>query len=138
MHPVESNEAEPARAVGAPPHRGRTKLATTPCDAVDACSHPAASFQRARGQGTKREEVHDRIDAELHTVGLKHFSKAIARRMELIEVLAARFNNDSRIIRRMCLTVMERIAGTRTRASVQARCGQQARHVDCRLSPRCR
>ena len=40
------------------------------------------------------EEVHDRIDAELHTVGLKHFGKAIARRMELIEVLAARFNND--------------------------------------------
>ena len=57
------------------------------------------------------EEVHGRIDAELHTVGLTHFSKAIARRMELIEVLAARFNNDSRIIRRMCLTVMERIAG---------------------------
>jgi hypothetical protein len=60
----------------------------------------------------RREEVHDRIDAELHAVGLKHFSKAIAHRMELIEVLAARFNNDSRIIRRICLKVMERIAGT--------------------------
>ena len=60
----------------------------------------------------EREEVHDRIDAELHTVGLKHFSQAIARRMELIEVLAARFNNDSRMIRRICLKVMDRIAGT--------------------------
>ena len=60
----------------------------------------------------EREEVHDRIDAELHTVGLKHFSKAIAHRMELIEVLAARFNNDSRMIRRICLHVMDRIAGT--------------------------
>jgi hypothetical protein len=60
----------------------------------------------------EREEVHDRIDAELHTIGLKHFSKAIARRMELIEVLAARFNNDSRMIRRICLKVMDRIAGT--------------------------
>jgi hypothetical protein len=58
------------------------------------------------------EKVHDRIAAELHTVGLKHFGKAIARRMELIEVLAARFNNDSRIIRRICLRVMDRIAGT--------------------------
>ena len=60
----------------------------------------------------REEEVHDRIDAELHTVGLKHFSKAIAHRMELIEVLAARLNNDSRMIRRICLTVMDRIAGT--------------------------
>ena len=60
----------------------------------------------------QREEVHDRIDAELHTVGLKHFSKAIAHRMELIEVLAARLNNDSRMIRRICLTVMDRLAGT--------------------------
>ena len=59
-----------------------------------------------------REEVHDRIDAELHTVGLKHFSKTIAHRMELIEVLAARLNNDSRIIRRICLNVMDRVAGT--------------------------
>ncbi len=64
---------------------------------------------RERGH---REDVHDRIDAELHTVGLKHFSEAIAHRMELIEVLAARLNNDSRMIRRICLTVMDRIAGT--------------------------
>ena len=55
-------------------------------------------------------EVHDRIDAELHTVGLQHFGEAIAQRMELIEVLAARFNNDSRMIRRICLEVLDRIA----------------------------
>ena len=55
-------------------------------------------------------EVHDRIDAELHTVGLQHFGEAIAQRMELIEVLAARFNNDSRMIRRLCLEVLSRIA----------------------------
>jgi hypothetical protein len=45
-------------------------------------------------------------------VGLEHFSEAIAQRMKLIEVLAARFNNDSRIIRRMCLEVIDRIAST--------------------------
>ena len=55
-------------------------------------------------------EVHDRIDAELHTAGLQHFREAIAQRMELIEVLAARFNNDSRMIRRMSLEVLDRIA----------------------------
>jgi len=55
-------------------------------------------------------EVHHRIDAELHTVGLQHFGEAIAQRMELIEVLAARFNNDSRMIRRICLEVLDRIA----------------------------
>ena len=55
-------------------------------------------------------EVHDRIDAELHTAGLQHFGEAIAQRMELIEVLAARFNNDSRMIRRMSLEVLDRIA----------------------------
>ena len=59
-----------------------------------------------------REEVHGKIDAELHTVGLTHFSEAIAQRLELIEVLAARFNNDSRTIRRICLEVISRIAGT--------------------------
>ena len=92
-----------------------------------------------REQEQEREEVHDRIDAELHTVGLKHFSKAIAHRMELIEVLAARFNNDSRMIRRICLDSNGPHSWhTRTRASVQAGCGQQARHVDCRLSPRYR
>jgi hypothetical protein len=44
--------------------------------------------------------------------GLEHFSEAIAQRMELIEVLAARFNNDSRMIRRICLEVLDRIAST--------------------------
>jgi hypothetical protein len=58
----------------------------------------------------EREEVHDKIDAELHTVGLQHFGEVIAQRMELIEVLAARFNNDSRMIRRLCLEVLDRIA----------------------------
>ena len=75
----------------------------------------------------ERQEVHDKIDAELHTVGLQHFGEAIAQRMELIEVLAARFNNDSRMIRRICLEVLDRIAQhPRTRASIQAGCGQQA------------
>src|SRR4029450_5105459 len=46
----------------------------------------------------------------LHTVGLQHFGVAVAQRMELIEVLAARFNNDSRMIRKMCLEVLDRIA----------------------------
>ncbi len=55
-------------------------------------------------------EVHHKINAELHTVGLQHFGEAIARRMELLEVLAARFNNDSRMIRRICLKVLDRIA----------------------------
>jgi hypothetical protein len=58
------------------------------------------------------EEVHEKIDAELHMVGLEHFSEMIAQRMTLLEVLAARFNNDSRIIRRVCLEVMDRIAST--------------------------
>jgi len=61
-------------------------------------------------QEQERQEVHDKIDAELHTVGLQHFGEAIAQRMELIEVLAARFNNDSRLIRQLCLTVLDRIA----------------------------
>jgi hypothetical protein len=57
-----------------------------------------------------RQEVHARIDAELHTVGLQHVGAAIAQRMELIEVLAGRFNNDSRRIRRICLEVLDRMA----------------------------
>ena len=44
--------------------------------------------------------------------GLEHFSEVIAQRMTLLEVLAARFNDDSRIIRRVCLEVMDRIAST--------------------------
>jgi hypothetical protein len=55
-------------------------------------------------------EVHDKIDAELHAVGLRRFGQAIAQRMELIELLAARFNNDSRTIRRLCLEVLDRMA----------------------------
>ena len=65
-------------------------------------------LREAREQ--ERQEVHDKIDAELHTVGLQHFGEAIAQRMELIEVFAARFNNDSRMIRRICLEVLDRIA----------------------------
>jgi hypothetical protein len=45
-------------------------------------------------------------------VGLERFSEVIAQRMTLLEVLAARFNNDSRMIRRICLEVMDRIAST--------------------------
>ena len=59
-----------------------------------------------------RREVQERIDAELHMVGLEHFSEMIAQRMTLLEVLAARFNNDSRFIRRLCLEVMDCIAST--------------------------
>ena len=68
--------------------------------------------KRLEAKEQARQEVHGRIDAELHTVGLEHFSEAIAQRMELIEVLAARFNNDSRMIRRICLEVLDRIAST--------------------------
>ena len=67
-------------------------------------------MKRLEAREQERQEVHDKIDAELHTVGLQHFGEAIAQRMELIEVLAARFNNDSRMIRRICLEVLDRIA----------------------------
>jgi hypothetical protein len=59
-----------------------------------------------------RKGVQEKIDAELHLVGLEHFSEVIAQRMALLEVLAGRFNNDSRIIRRVCLELMDRIANT--------------------------
>jgi hypothetical protein len=59
-----------------------------------------------------REGVQEKIDDELHMVGLEHFSEVIPQRMALLEMLAARFNNDSRIIRRVCLEVMDRIAST--------------------------
>jgi hypothetical protein len=59
-----------------------------------------------------REAVQAKIDAELHMVGVEHFGEAIAQRMKLIEVLAARFNNDSRSIRRVCLEVLDRVAST--------------------------
>jgi hypothetical protein len=81
------------------------------------CGHlrgrPESQTGRAsqcRQEQQERQEVHDRIDAELHTVGLRHFGAVIAQRMELIELLAGRFNHDSRWIRRMCLTVLDRIA----------------------------
>jgi len=75
---------------------------------LDAALQPASNRLEAGVQ--ERQDVHDRIDAELHTVGLQHFGEAIAQRMALIEVLAARFNNDSRMIRRICLEVLNRIA----------------------------
>jgi hypothetical protein len=78
-------------------------------------THRATRQSPSKGRelnGQERDAVHGRIDAELHTVGLTHFGQAIAQRMELIEVLAARFNNDSRLIRRICLEVIDRIAST--------------------------
>ena len=71
---------------------------------------PQPSSERLEARKQEREEVHDKIDAELHAVGLQRFGQAIAQRMELIEVLAARFNNDSRMIRRISLEVLDRIA----------------------------
>ena len=65
--------------------------------------HSGPPSKQLEAKEQERQEVHDSIDAELHTVGLQHFSEAIAQGMELIEVLAARFNNDSRMIRRLCL-----------------------------------
>ena len=57
----------------------------------------------------------------------EHFSEAIAQRMALIEVLAAQFNNDSRMIRRICLEVLDRIASTlEPELQSTAGCGQQA------------
>ena len=83
-----------------------------PCHATP--SKPGATLQpaskRLEAREQERQEVHDKIDVELHTVGLQHFDEAIAQRMELIEVFAVRFNNDSRMIRRICLEVLDRIA----------------------------
>ena len=90
---------------------------------------PSNRMKRRRLEASEqeRQDVHDTIDAELHTVGLQHFGAVIAQRMELIEVLAARFNNDSRMIRRLCLEVLRpHSEHRRTRASIQAGCGQQA------------
>ena len=67
-------------------------------------------IRRHEASEQERQDVHDKIDAELHTVGLQHSGAAIAQRMELIEVFAARFNNDSRMIRRICLEVLDRMA----------------------------
>jgi hypothetical protein len=71
---------------------------------------PASNRLEVTPQG--RKGVQDKIDTELHMAGLEHFSGVIAQRMTLLEVLAARFNNDSRTIRRICLDVMDRIAST--------------------------
>ena len=87
--------------------RNRPRCHATPLK-LGATLQPPSKRLEAREQ--ERQEVHDKIDAELHTVGLQHFGAAIAQRMELIEVLAARFNNDSRMIRRICLEVLDRIA----------------------------
>jgi hypothetical protein len=79
-------------------------------------SKPGVTQQRLSNRlAVKQQEsegVQDKIDTELHMAGLEHFSEVIAQRMTLLEVLAARFNNDSRIIRRICLEVMDRIAST--------------------------
>jgi hypothetical protein len=66
----------------------------------------ASSFD-SPGQGSA---IQERIDAELHMVGLEHFSESTAQRMMLLEVLAAHFNDDSRAIRRVCLKVLDRLA----------------------------
>jgi hypothetical protein len=78
------------------------------CTAWDTCRQHLS--RRLEASEQERQDVHDKIDAELHTIGLQRFGAAIAQRMELIEVLAARFNNDSRMIRGMCLEVLDRIA----------------------------
>jgi hypothetical protein len=87
--------------------RNRSRCHATPLK-LGATLQPPSKRLEAREQ--ERQEVHDKIDAELHTVGLQRFGEAIAQRMELIEGLAARFNNDSRMIRRMCLKVLDHIA----------------------------
>jgi len=68
--------------------------------------------RRVDVKGKERAAVHEKIDAELHMVGLEHFSETTAQRMMLLEVLAAHFNDDSRTIRRVCLKVMDRMANT--------------------------
>jgi hypothetical protein len=92
-------------------------ISTRPCSPLP---------NRLEADEQERQDVHDRIDAELHTVGLQHFGEAIAQRMALIEVLAARFNNDSRMIRRLCLEVLNRIAASSNPSFNPAGCGQQA------------
>jgi hypothetical protein len=87
--------------------RNRPRCYATPLKRAVTLQPPS---RRLGAREQERQEVHDKIDAELHTVGLQHFGEAIAQRMELIEVLAARFNNDSRMIRRICLEVLDRIA----------------------------
>jgi hypothetical protein len=93
------------------PHTGSGRN-RSPCHATPLTpgATPQPPSTRLDAINQERQGVHDRIDAELHTVGLQHFGEAIAQRMELIEAVAARFNNDSRMIRRICLEVLGRIA----------------------------
>jgi hypothetical protein len=65
---------------------------------------------RSRNKGGR--ESKKRLTLNFIGSGLEHFSEVIAERMTLLEVLAARFNNDSRIIRRVRLEVLDRIAST--------------------------
>jgi len=88
--------------------RDARQVAATDTTVLGATLQPPSKRLEAREQ--ERQEIHHKIDAELHMVGLRHFGEAIAQRMELIEVLATRFNNDSRMIRRICLAVLDRIA----------------------------
>ena len=62
-------------------------IAAAPSIAAEHLAVGVAQEARTRARAAAAR-VHDRIDAELHTVGLAHFSRAIAQRMELIERLA--------------------------------------------------
>jgi hypothetical protein len=62
-------------------------------------------------------------------IGLEQFSEAIAQRMELIEVLALRFNNDSRAVRLMCLEVMARMTSRREPALRSTRSAKRKRDM---------
>jgi hypothetical protein len=80
--------------------------------AINECVTDLPDVQRAwcvDVKGMDRAAVHEKIDAELHMVGLEHFSETTAQRMTLLELLAAQFNDDSRTIRRVCLKVMDRL-----------------------------
>jgi hypothetical protein len=98
---------EQSRHPGTGSGRNRPRCHATPLTRGAALQPPS---RRLEAREQERQDLHDRIDDELHTVGLQHFGEAIAQRMELIEVVAARFNNDSRMIRRICLEVLDRIA----------------------------
>jgi hypothetical protein len=71
---------------------------------------PQSACKRLDAAERERRKAEKKIDFELHMVGLAHFSETIAQRMTVLEVLAARFNNDSRSIRRVCLEVLDHIA----------------------------
>ena len=127
------NKTKAARRLGCRARRSTSGFASTDsskpsarnCEAVP-CAEEDDVMRRSNRMKEIMRDVHDRIDAELHTVGLQRFGAAIAHRMELIEVLAARFNNDSRTIRRICLEVLDRIATVDPELQSQPGCGQQA------------